>query len=87
MTQENNIQELDQMKQQLEMLKKKLETQNIINEKVIRSAMKSKLGNINRMGRFFFIMGILVAIWAPGFFAHMGCSMWFTPSLLAPYSA
>ena len=57
MIQENNIQELDQMKQQLEMLKKKLETQNIINEKIIRSAMKSKLGNINRMGRFFFIMG------------------------------
>ena len=77
MTQENNIQELDQMKQQLEMLKKKLETQNIINEKIIRSAMKSKLGNINRMGRFFFILGILVAIWAPGFFAYMGCSMWF----------
>ena len=77
MIQENNIQELDQMKQQLEMLKKKLETQNIINEKIIRSAMKSKLGNINRMGRFFFIIGILVAIWAPVFFAHMGCSMWF----------
>ncbi len=82
MTQKNNIQELEQMKQQLEMLKKRLETQNIINEKIIRNAMKSKLSNINRMGRFSFIMGILAAIWTPVFFAHLGCSIWFCGATL-----
>lgn len=68
---------LEEMKQQMELLKKKLENQSIINEKIMRSAMKGKLGNLNRMGRIFFVLGILVAIWAPGFFYEMGCSLWF----------
>ena len=36
------------MKEQFNLLKKKLDSQTVINQKMIRQAMKSKLGGINR---------------------------------------
>lgn len=69
--------ELEQMKQQMELLKKKLESQSIINDKIMKKAMKGNLGNLNRMGRIFFVLGILVAMWAPSYFKMLGCTWWF----------
>ena len=76
---DNNTYELEEMKQQMLLLKKKLEQQKIVNEKMLRSAMKKKLYGLNRKVRVIFIVGILVAIWAPGYFTLVG----FTPLFCA----
>ena len=79
MINDNNTYELEEMKQQMLLLKKKLEQQKIVNEKMLRSAMKKKLYGLNRKVRVIFIVGILVAIWAPGYFTLVG----FTPLFCA----
>ncbi len=74
---DNNISELEEMKQQMSLLKKKLEQQKIVNENMLRSAMKKNLFGLNRKVRMLFVMGIMVACWAPGNFCWLGCSNWF----------
>ena len=76
---DNNTYDLEEMKLQMLLLKKKLEQQKIVNEKMLRSAMKKKLYGLNRKVRVIFIVGILVAIWAPGYFTLVG----FTPLFCA----
>ncbi len=71
---ENSTYELEEMKQQMALLKKKLEQQKIVNENVLRSAMKKKLYGLNKRVRVIFIVGIFVAIWAPGYFTILGFS-------------
>lgn len=71
---ENSTYELEEMKQQMALLKKKLEQQKIVNESVLRSAMKKKLYGLNKRVRVIFIVGIFVAIWAPGYFTFLGFS-------------
>ena len=71
---ENSTYELEEMKQQMALLKKKLEQQKIVNESVLRSAMKKKLYGLNKRVRVIFIVGIFVAIWAPGYFTLLGFS-------------
>ena len=71
---ENSTYELEEMKQQMALLKKKLEQQKIVNESVLRSAMKKKLYGLNKRVRVIFILGIFVAIWAPGYFTILGFS-------------
>lgn len=71
---ENSTYELEEMKQQMALLKKKLEQQKIVNENVLRSAMKKKFYGLNKRVRVIFIMGIFVAIWAPGNFTLLGFS-------------
>lgn len=76
---DNNTYELEEMKQQMLLLKKKLEQQKIVNEKMLRSAMKKKLYGLNRKVRVIFTVGILVAICAPAHFTLIG----FTPLFCA----
>lgn len=71
---ENSTYELEEMKQQMALLKKKLEQQKIVNENVLRSAMKKKFYGLNKRIRVIFIVGIFVAIWAPGYFTLLGFS-------------
>lgn len=75
---ENSTYELEEMKQQMALLKKKLEQQKIVNESVLRSAMKKKLYGLNKRVRVIFIVGIFVAIWAPGYFTILGFSPLFS---------
>ena len=77
---ENSTYELEEMKQQMALLKKKLEQQKIVNESVLRSAMKKKLYGLNKRVRVIFIVGIFVAIWAPGYFTILGFSPLFCAS-------
>lgn len=44
----NNIQELEQMRSQLNILKEKLDRQEIINERMLRASMKSKMSWIDK---------------------------------------
>ena len=76
---DNNTYELEEMKQQMQLLKKKLEQQKIVNEKMLHAAMKKKLYGLNKKVRVMFIVGIFVAIWAPGYFTLVG----FTPLFCA----
>ena len=76
---DNNTYELEEMKQQMLLLKKKLEQQKIVNDKMLRSAMKKKLYGLNKKARIMFIIGIFVAIGAPGYFTLVG----FTPLFCA----
>jgi hypothetical protein len=76
---DNNTYELEEMKQQMLLLKKKLEQQKIVNDKMLRSAMKKKLYGLNKKARIIFIIGIFVAIGAPGYFTLVG----FTPLFCA----
>ena len=48
--------ELENMRQQMNTLKKKLEQQEIVNDRVIRHSMKKTAGNISR--RYYFIMAL-----------------------------
>ena len=47
-TKTENMNELEQMRRQLDILKRKLDKQEIINEQVIRSSMKSKMSWIDK---------------------------------------
>ena len=48
--------ELENMREQMNTLKKKLEQQEIVNDRFIRHSMKKTAGNISR--RYYFIMAV-----------------------------
>lgn len=79
----NNISGLEEMKQQMALLKQKLEQQKIVNEKVLRSAMKKKFFGLNKRVRMIFVLGIFVAFWAPAHFSILGASNWFCGATFA----
>ena len=76
---DNNTYGLEEMKEQMLLLKKKLEQQKIVNGKMLQTAMKKKLYGLNKKARIMFIIGIFVAIGAPGYFTLIG----FTPLFCA----
>ena len=83
MIKDYDMQDIAQMKEQLVLLKKKLGTQRIVNEKILQQAMKTKLNNLNRMGKTFFVCGIFVALSVPNYFYFLGCSIWFCAATVA----
>ena len=65
MNMEHNINELDelqQMREQIAVLRSKLETQQIVNEKVIVLAISKGVSNINRRGIILSIFGFLTIL-------------------------
>ena len=75
---ENDMPALEEMRQQLDLLKKKLDNQEIVNKKMLKNAMRKELHDLNRMGRMLTVVGILVAFSTPVYFyALVGASMWF----------
>ncbi len=83
MIQDYDMQDIAQMKEQLYLLKKKLGTQRIVNEKMIQQAMKTKLYKLNKMGKAIFIVGLIVAFSIPNYFYALGCSKWFCAATFA----
>ncbi len=59
---DNNIQELNEMRNQLCLLKQKLNEQEIVNEKLMRKVTSERLSKINREGK---IYSIIAAICVP----------------------
>ena len=59
---DNNIQELNEMRNQLCLLKQKLNEQEIVNEKLMRKVTSERLSKINREGK---ISSIIAAICLP----------------------
>ena len=72
--------ELEEMKIQIDNLKKKLEDQTIVNEKHIRNSFKTKISDINRTVTMTVIAGILALVYCTWFFHFKGLSLAFTIS-------
>ena len=75
--QNNDTYTIEEMKQQMALLKKKLDEQHIVNEKVLHNVMKKNLYSLNKRGRILFVLGVFVACWSPGYFNLLGFSNWF----------
>lgn len=48
----NNMEELEEMRHHIALLKEKIDSQEIVNEQLLRQTMKQKVGTIDRTGRF-----------------------------------
>lgn len=66
--------ELEQMRSQIEVLKQKLEKQEIIKDTHIRNSMKSKMSDLNKTILATVIAGAFAAVYAPFYFYGQGCS-------------
>lgn len=72
--------ELEEMKIQIDNLKKKLEDQTIVNEKHIRNSFRRKISDINRTVTMTVIVGIFALVYCTWFFHFKGLSLAFTIS-------
>lgn len=69
--------ELEEMKQQIRLLKEKLEKETIVNEKMIMQSIREKLGYIKRKIRFMYILVPFALIYCNLFFISTGYSWMF----------
>lgn len=74
---ENNCQELEEMRAQLTVLKNKLDKETIINERLLRDTMKRKAKTINANAWVSVGAGIFVILWAIFFLPELGLSWYF----------
>lgn len=74
---DNRSQELDIMKQQLEILRTRLDSQKIVSDKHIRKAIRAGVSELNRRGRRVMALGIFAMLTSALTFYRMGMSLWF----------
>ena len=60
--------ELETLRSQMDMLRKKLEQENIVNEKLMRETMKSRVSTINRQGWISIGVAVFMILWMPLYF-------------------
>ena len=80
-----NDMELENMRQQLNTLKKKLEQQEIVNDQMIRRSMKKTASNINRTYLWLIALAILMVpygYWAFVVISHFSVAFWIATSIL-----
>lgn len=58
-------QELETLRSQMDILRNKLERENIINEKLMRETMRSRVSTINRQGWISIAAAICMVLWFP----------------------
>ena len=75
-TTNNNMQEMEQMRSQLEMLKQKLEKQDIVNDRLMRRSMKRKMSWIDKYRWIVLLCIPFVALCFLPTFLQMGLSWW-----------
>ncbi len=78
--------ELSEMREQMELLKQKIEREECLGEKQIRRAMRKKMSHINRQGLFFIIialMAIPLFIWSRTILPISDTFCWVTCGFLA----
>lgn len=73
-------QELDEMRSQINILKEKLEKQNIVSERHIRNSVHSKVSSISKTMTATIFLGVLALLYCPWFFMMQGCSLAFVIS-------
>ena len=64
-------QELETLRSQMDLLRKKLEQETIVNEKLMRETMKSKISTINRQGWISIGVAIFMILWTPLYFSAL----------------
>ena len=64
-------QELETLRSQMDILRKKLEQETIVNEKLMRETMKSKISTINRQGWISIGVAIFMILWTPLYFSAL----------------
>ncbi len=69
--------ELQQMREQIAALRSKLETQQIVSEKMILAAVKDGVKKINRMGGIYTFFGVFAVLYCSWSFSMIGFSGWF----------
>ncbi len=70
--------ELEQMREQITLLRSKLDKETIINERLLRRAMHDKVRGITRDNRVLIIIGTLFIPYVLIVFDYLGMSLWFS---------
>ena len=73
----NNSNELEQMREQLSVLKKKLNRQEIVNDRLMRESMKSKMSWIRKYLWICVILAPLLIVYIAAMASYFGLSVWF----------
>ena len=68
---------LEDMRQQINLLKEKLDKENIVNDKLLRASMRQRLGVIRRNQTIEYICALYVISFGSVYFRLIGCSWWF----------
>ena len=66
MEENNTMMELEQMREQMQVLRNKLDTQEIVNEKLVKNSVKSKMSWIKKLVYFEFLLVPFTALMAYG---------------------
>jgi hypothetical protein len=70
--------ELEQMKEQMNLLKEKVEKEKIVNQQLLRAAMKEKVSRLNRDAIFIALLGIVAIPYCTWIFISiLNMSWWF----------
>ena len=64
MEENNTMMELEQMREQMQVLRNKLDTQEIVNEKLVKNSVKSKMSWIKKLVYFEFLLVPFTALMA-----------------------
>lgn len=83
MTENDNIQELEEMRLQLGELKSMLKEQTIVNERMMRKAMKGKYNKVRNEIKFSIVLAFLAMPFMAWLLPTFGLPMWFTAITLA----
>lgn len=80
---DNNHPELETLREQAALLKKKLEQETIVSEEVLRATMKRKVRTINRQAIASGVAAVVVIAFAIFFFPKIGLSTYFSIGTIA----
>ena len=77
---DNNIIEAEwqEMKEQIALLKKTIERQDIVSDRLMRRTMRRKMRSLNREARFVYVLGAFALVYCNIMFVNMGLSLWFS---------
>ena len=77
---DNNIIEAEwqEMKEQIALLKKTIERQDIVSDRLMRRTMKRKMRSLNREARFVYVLGAFALVYCNIVFFYMNLSLWFS---------
>jgi len=81
MEENNTMMELDQMREQMQVLRNKLDTQEIVNDKLVKNSVKSKMSWIKKLVYFEFLLVPFTALMAYVLKEMFNLS-WFTYSFI-----
>ena len=70
--------ELEEMREQIKILKEKLDKEKIINDRVIKRAMNKNINKLHRQGTVMVIFGTITTICCPIIIHNIGMPLWFT---------